>query len=240
MVCSRLRASLAVRRDTPAAAGRPFSQTVICSPVSELSCRTPQYGRMNLPIRYSRFSVVLRPTSCVGLPAFDPIADRDLTRRRVVPCARADLRLLVPSPDESCLLRLEAGLAGFAARDLVLDAPRSRSLAAFLRVRHSSPLRWAVLSRGLALARVAWSGRLLAPGATSAGHGWPGTLGHDLRDVVITEPEVLADERTGNRPSRRLAAKPRFANPQDLCRLSWRVKLSHLVPSNHYKFFAAV
>src|SRR5271167_3284714 len=59
-----------------------------------------------------------------GLPAFDPLADRDLTR------------LLVPSPDESCLLRLEAGLAGFAARDLVLDAPRSRSLAAFLRVRH--------------------------------------------------------------------------------------------------------
>lgn len=74
-----------------------------------------------------------------GLPAFDPLADRDLTRRRVVPCARADLRLLLPSPDESCLLRLEAGLAGFAARDLVLDAPRSRSLAAFLRVRHSSP-----------------------------------------------------------------------------------------------------
>jgi hypothetical protein len=60
------------------------------------------------------------------------------------------------------------------------------------------------------MARVAWSGRLLAPSATSAGHGWPGTLGHDLRDVVITEPEVLADERTGNRPSRRLAAKPRL------------------------------
>src|SRR6266704_4446641 len=32
----------------------------------EMSCRTPQYGRMNLPIRYSRFSVVLRPTSCVA------------------------------------------------------------------------------------------------------------------------------------------------------------------------------
>jgi hypothetical protein len=44
MVCGRLRASFAVRRDTPAAAGRPFSQMVISSPVGELSCRVPQYG----------------------------------------------------------------------------------------------------------------------------------------------------------------------------------------------------
>jgi len=28
----------------------------------------------------------------------------------------------------------------------------------------------------------------------------PGALGHDLRDVVIAEPEVLADERAGDRP----------------------------------------
>jgi hypothetical protein len=38
---------------------------------------------------------------------------------------------------------------------------------------------------------------LLSPGAAAAGHWLPGALGHDLRDIVIAEPEVLADEGTG-------------------------------------------
>jgi len=41
-----------------------------------------------------------------------------------------------------------------------------------------------------------------------AGHRLPGALSHDLRDVVIAEPEMLADERAGNRPRRSLAAQP--------------------------------
>src|ERR1035438_7782585 len=77
---------------------------------------------------------------------------------------------------------------------------------------------------------------LLTPGATPTGHGRPGALGHDLRDVVITEPEVLADERAGDRPGCGLAAEPRFADAQDLCCLSWRVKQSYLISSNHYTY----
>ena len=64
MVCSRLRASSAVLRDTPSAAGSSRSHPAISSPVSEFSVRLPQYGRMNRRIRYSRFAVVLGPTSC--------------------------------------------------------------------------------------------------------------------------------------------------------------------------------
>jgi len=66
MVCSRLRASFAVLRDTSSVAGSLCSQTAISSPVSEFSCRVPQYGRMNRRIRYSRFATVLRPTSCMA------------------------------------------------------------------------------------------------------------------------------------------------------------------------------
>src|SRR5580704_10398980 len=65
MVCSRLRASFAVLRDTCSLAGSLCSHTVISSPVSELSCLLPQYGRRNRRIRYSRLAVVLGPTSCM-------------------------------------------------------------------------------------------------------------------------------------------------------------------------------
>ena len=55
---------MAVLRETPSAAGSLRSQPAISSPVSEFSVRLPQYGRMNRRIRYSRFAVVLGPTSC--------------------------------------------------------------------------------------------------------------------------------------------------------------------------------
>jgi hypothetical protein len=66
------------------------------------------------------------------------------------------------------------------------------------------------------------------------GHRLPGALGHNLRDVVIAEPEVLADERAGDRPRRGLGAQPRLADSQDLRGLSWRVKLSHFPAVYHY------
>jgi hypothetical protein len=56
-----------VLRDTPSAAGSVRSHPAISSPVSEFSVRLPQYGRMNRRIRYSRFAVVLGPTSCVAV-----------------------------------------------------------------------------------------------------------------------------------------------------------------------------
>src|SRR6185312_15042402 len=62
--CSRLRASFAVLRDTPSAAGSSRSHPAISSRVREFSVRLPQYGRMNRRIRYSRFAMVLGPTSC--------------------------------------------------------------------------------------------------------------------------------------------------------------------------------
>src|SRR6266566_1846925 len=74
-----------------------------------------------------------------GLPAVDPVADRDLARPWIGPRAGADLRLLVAAPAERGLLRLKARLAGLPAGNFVLYAPRSGSLAAFLRVRHVSP-----------------------------------------------------------------------------------------------------
>ena len=49
----------------PARVGRPFSQAAISSVPSEFSALAPQAGRMNRRIRYSRFSVVLMPTSWV-------------------------------------------------------------------------------------------------------------------------------------------------------------------------------
>ena len=52
MVCSRLRASFAVLREIPSAAGSVRSHPAISSPVSEFSVRLPQYGRMNRRIRY--------------------------------------------------------------------------------------------------------------------------------------------------------------------------------------------
>src|SRR6266568_1856126 len=64
-VHNRLRASRAVRRDTPNFAGRPFSHLVISSLLSELSGLEPHAGRTNRRIRYSRLSTVLIPTSCM-------------------------------------------------------------------------------------------------------------------------------------------------------------------------------
>jgi hypothetical protein len=64
-VRSRLRASRAVRRETPARAGRPFSHLVISSVLSEPSSLVPQAGLRNRRIMYSRLSAVLMPTSWV-------------------------------------------------------------------------------------------------------------------------------------------------------------------------------
>jgi hypothetical protein len=75
---------------------------------------------------------------------------------------------------------------------------------------------------------------VLSPGAAAAGHWPPGALGHDLRDIVIAEPEVLADECAGDRPRRGFGSQPRLADAQDLRGLSWRVKLSHFTTSYHY------
>jgi hypothetical protein len=72
------------------------------------------------------------------------------------------------------------------------------------------------------------------PGAAATGQWLPGALGHDLRDIVIAEPEVLADERTGDRPRRGLGTQPRLADSQDLRGLSRRVKLSHFTAAHHY------
>ena len=66
IVCSRPRASFAVLRDMPSTSCSLCSQTVMSSPVSEFSFRLPQYGRMNRRIRYSRFAMVLGPTSCMA------------------------------------------------------------------------------------------------------------------------------------------------------------------------------
>jgi len=80
MVCSRPRACLAVVRETPAVAGMPFSQIVISSPVSELSCRAP-------PVRADELAeqpaaVLLRAQADIlhGQPPVDPLAERDLAR----------------------------------------------------------------------------------------------------------------------------------------------------------------
>jgi hypothetical protein len=81
---------------------------------------------------------------------------------------------------------------------------------------------------------VACPSRLLPPGAAATGYWLPGALGHDLRDVVIAEPEVLADERARDRPRRGLGAQPGLADPQDLRGLSWRMKLSHFPAAYHY------
>jgi hypothetical protein len=59
------------------------------------------------------------------------------------------------------------------------------------------------------------------------GHRLPGALGHDLGDVVIAEPEMLADKRAGDRPRRGLSAEPGLADFQDLRSLSGCMKLSH-------------
>lgn len=66
MVHSRLRASLAVRRETPVVAGRLFSYWVICSVLSESRALAPQADRRNRRIRYSRFASVLTPTSWIA------------------------------------------------------------------------------------------------------------------------------------------------------------------------------
>jgi hypothetical protein len=62
-VHGRLRASLAVRRETPSRAGRVFSQRVIASLLMEASGVVFHAGRRNRRIWYSRLSWVQIPTS---------------------------------------------------------------------------------------------------------------------------------------------------------------------------------
>jgi len=63
MVPSSVRAARAVRGEIPVWAGREFSHLVISSVLRVFSGAPPSAGRMNLPIRYSRLSWVLIPTS---------------------------------------------------------------------------------------------------------------------------------------------------------------------------------
>ena len=70
-VHSRLRASRAARREALAAAGRPFSQAVMSSLISDSSKRLPNCGRRNSRIKYSRLYSVLGPTSWTVAPAIE-------------------------------------------------------------------------------------------------------------------------------------------------------------------------
>src|ERR1700723_4557701 len=72
-------------------------------------------------------------------------------------------------------------------------------------------------------------GRLLAPSVTPACHGRPGALGNDLRNVLIAEPEVLANKRAGYCPGCGLAAEPRLTDAQDLGCFGRRVQPRYLV-----------
>ena len=142
MVCSRLRASFAVLRDTSSAGGQlvlPDGDFLAGERVQlpDAPVRQDEPADPVLAVRRGAGADILR-----GLPAVDPFADRDLTCRRIGPCARADLRLLVAAPGERGLLRLEARLAGFAAGDLVLHAPRSGPLPRFSAYAMSALTSW--------------------------------------------------------------------------------------------------
>jgi len=63
IVPSRVRAARAVRGVIASRAGSAFSHLVISSVLRSPSAVSPQAGRMNLRIRYSRLSTALMPTS---------------------------------------------------------------------------------------------------------------------------------------------------------------------------------
>jgi hypothetical protein len=84
IVPSSVRAARAVRGVIASRPGSAFSHLVISSVLRSPSAVSPQAGRMNLRIRYSRLSTVLMPTSCtashrsiqslsVSLPAFGSV-----------------------------------------------------------------------------------------------------------------------------------------------------------------------
>ena len=238
MVCSRPRTSFAVPRETPSAAGSFFSQTLMSPPVIKFSFHSPQCGRMNRRIRYSRLCVVRRPTSCCSphwpihsLTVISPAAGSDQVPVRTFASwsrPHSSAALLVSKPD---WLSSPPGILYFTRHG---RGPLPRFSTYAMTAAVSS------LSERPCQRTGAGPVRQLPPGAAAAGHRPPRALGNDLSDIVIAEPEMLADKGAGNRPGRSLVTEPRLADAQDLGRLSRRVKLGHFELPNHYELISAV
>jgi hypothetical protein len=212
IVPSRARA---VRGVMPSRSGSAFSHLVISSVLRSLSAVSPQAGRMNLRIRYSRLSTVLMLTSCtashrsihsltVSLPAFGSVHRPE---RMLASWSRPQLSaaILVSNPDS--LVSVPSGSLYFT-RHGCQPFPRFSAYAMFV------------------------SPRLRAPGVSSSGHAGGDRLpGPDSHDVRVAETQVLADERARNQPRGCLGLEPRLAHLENSGRFRDRMQFTCHPPS---------